>query len=99
MQCQNGTGVPILAVAFWWATESMKKRQLALTAHHEAGHALACLVYGFTIRKVSIKRKARTAGRVKTQRSLAELLRGGSEEELRTLTIVLFAGEKAEQRQ
>jgi ATP-dependent Zn protease len=73
----------------------MKKKQLAVTAHHEAGHAVACLVYGFAIRKVSIKRKARTAGRVKTQRSLG----GGSEEELRNLTIVLFAGEKAEQRQ
>jgi hypothetical protein len=74
--------LPLIATS---AEREMKKKQLALTAHHEAGHALACLVYGFAIRKVSIKRKARTEGRVKTERSLVELLGEGSDENLRTV--------------
>jgi hypothetical protein len=65
---------------------------------HEAGHALACLVYGVAIKEVEISRKAQSAGRVKPERSLEELLKEGSEEELRNHVTMLFAGEKAEER-
>jgi len=76
----------------------MKNKQLTLTAYHEAGHAVANLVYGFAIKEVSIARKAHSAGRVKTERSVEELLKEGSEEELRNYACMLFAGEKTQER-
>ena len=43
-------------------------------AYHEAGHAVACLVYGFPIKEVSIARKAHSAGRVEIECSFSESL-------------------------
>ena len=76
----------------------MKNKKLTVTAYHEAGHALACLVYGVAIKEVEISRKAQSAGRVKPERPVEELLERGSEEELRNHVTMLFAGEKAEER-
>ena len=77
---------------------SDRQKKLATTAYHEAGHAVACLVYGFAIKEVSIVRDAHSAGTVKTERLTEEVLKEGNEEELRNRAIMLFAGEKAEER-
>jgi ATP-dependent Zn protease len=75
-----------------------KTLELASTAYHEAGHAVACLVYSIAVREVSIVPTAHSAGTVKTERLTEEVLKGGDEVELRNRAITLFAGEKAEER-
>ena len=76
----------------------MKNKKLAKSAYHEAGHAVACLVYSFAIKEISIASKADSAGRVKTERTVEETLKKGSKEELRDCATMLFAGGKAEER-
>jgi hypothetical protein len=54
--------------------EAEKRRGLERVAHHEAGHAVACVWLGLPFRWVSIKPKGDSQGRVSGPSPLARLL-------------------------